>query len=128
EPDKVGHIGGRCLRRFRVVLDYSRKRMILERNKYFREPEEFDMSGAKLVAEGETLNQIRVVGVREKSAAAEAGLRPDDLILRIDGQRADELTLSKIKELFRRDGGNYSLVVKRGEQELRIKLTLRRLI
>jgi hypothetical protein len=44
--------------------------MILEPGKYFSEPEEFDMSGAGLVAEGATLQQIRVVGVREKSPAA----------------------------------------------------------
>jgi hypothetical protein len=84
--------------------------------------------GAGLVAEGETLNQIRVVGVREKSAAAEAGLRPQDVILRIDDQLADVLTLSKVKELFRRDGREYSLLVKRGEHELKIRLRLRKLI
>jgi predicted aspartyl protease len=128
EPDEAGNIGGRFLRRFRVIFDYSRKRMILERGKYFSEPEEFDMSGAGLVAEGETFQQIRVVGVREKSPAADAGLRPQDLILKIDDQRADILTLSKIKQLFRRDGREYSLIVKRGEQELRITLRLRRMI
>jgi C-terminal processing protease CtpA/Prc len=69
-----------------------------------------------------------VVGVREESPAAEAGLRPQDVIVRIDGQPAADLTLQKVKELFRWDGQEYGLVVKRGEQELPIKLEFRRLI
>jgi hypothetical protein len=127
-PGKAGNIGGRLLRRFHVIFDFSRKRMILEKGKYFDEPEEFDMCGAGLSYEGAASQGFRVVGVREKSPAAQAGLRPKDVILKIDGQLATALTLHKLKELFRRDGKEYALVVKRGEQVLQIKLKLRRLI
>ena len=33
-----GLIGGEIFRRFRVILDYSRQRMILEPNKSFNDP------------------------------------------------------------------------------------------
>jgi hypothetical protein len=36
--DTDGLIGGEVLRRFRVILDYSRRRMILEKNKAFDDP------------------------------------------------------------------------------------------
>ena len=40
-----GLIGGEIFRRFKVILDYSRKRMILEPNKSFKEPYNVEMSG-----------------------------------------------------------------------------------
>jgi hypothetical protein len=40
-----GVIGGELLRRFKVILDYSRKRMILEPNKSFNEPYNVETSG-----------------------------------------------------------------------------------
>lgn len=40
-----GVIGGEILRRFKVILDYSRKRMILEPNQNFNDPYDVEMSG-----------------------------------------------------------------------------------
>lgn len=40
-----GIIGGEIFRRFKVILDYSRKRMILEPNKGFNDPYEVDSKG-----------------------------------------------------------------------------------
>lgn len=40
-----GVIGGEILRRFKVILDYSRKRMILEPNKSIKEPYNVETSG-----------------------------------------------------------------------------------
>jgi hypothetical protein len=40
-----GLIGGEIFRRFKLILDYSRKRMILEPNKSFNEPYNVEMSG-----------------------------------------------------------------------------------
>jgi hypothetical protein len=129
EPDEAGNIGGRFLRRFRVIFDLARNRMILEPGKYFRDVDELDMSGAALVSEGdEKLQAFKVVRVRDKSPAAEAGLRPQDTVLAIDGQAARDLTLSAVKDLFRRDGQECSLQVKRDEKELTIRIKLKRRI
>jgi len=40
-----GLIGGEILRRFKVTLDYSRKRMILEPNKSFNDP--YNLEGGR---------------------------------------------------------------------------------
>lgn len=42
--DSEGLIGGEVLRRFKVIIDYSRSRMILERNNAFSDPFEIDDS------------------------------------------------------------------------------------
>ena len=40
-----GLIGGEVFRRFKVILDYSRKRMILEPNKSFNDPYNVESGG-----------------------------------------------------------------------------------
>jgi len=42
----------KSFRRFRLILDYPRQRIILEPNEHLAEPVEEDMSGFELVAEG----------------------------------------------------------------------------
>jgi hypothetical protein len=51
-----GLIGGEIFRRFKVILDYSRKRMILEPNKSFNEPYNVEMSGTQSNASNKSLH------------------------------------------------------------------------
>lgn len=126
DAGKAGNIGGKCLRRFRIIFDYSHQRMILEPNANFPAPDEFDMSGAAIVADGPDLSVIKVLRVRPNSPATEAGLRPLDLIDAVDGKAVREL--ARIKQLFRQEGREYLLRIRRGEQTLQIKIKLRRII
>jgi hypothetical protein len=125
-PGKAGNIGGRLLRRFRVIFDYSRGRMILEPNARLSDPEEYDMSGASLAAEGQSFTLIRVTRVLEPSPAAEVGLRPGDEIVSVDGEPAARLGLSRLREMFAREGREYDLLLKRGERTVRVRLKPKR--
>jgi predicted aspartyl protease len=124
---KAGNIGGGFLRRFRVIFDYSRKRMILEPNSRLTEADEFDMSGAALMSEPPAFDVIKVVRVRPDSPSAEAGLKPQDIIIAVDGQLATTLSLGQIRKMFRVEH-ECRLEVKRGGQIIEVKLKLRRLI
>ena len=126
DSGKSGNIGGKLLRRFRVIFDYSRQRMILEPNRFFSEPDEADMSGLALIAEPPDFKTIMVTRVRPNSPAAEAGLMPQDVITAVDGERATEL--SKLKHLFRQAGKEPLLTIRRGDQTMQMKIKLRRLI
>lgn len=128
EPGRIGNIGGRLLRKFRVIFDYSRRQMILEPTSRLTEAEEFDMSGAALTSEAPAFTDIKVVRVRPDSPAAKAGLQQQDVIMAVDNQPATTLTVSKLRKMFRVEGREYLLSVKRGEQILQIKIKLRRLI
>ncbi|MGA3211251.1 MAG: aspartyl protease family protein [Terriglobales bacterium] len=125
--DYDGTIGGEILRRFKVVFDYSRQQIILERNVNFVDPYNADMSGLFLTARGRNLNEFEVHHVFPKTPAEEAGIREHDSLLTIDGKPAAQLDLQQIRELLEHEGV-YKLRVKRGDQELPLELHTRPLI
>jgi hypothetical protein len=124
----TGNIGGGILRRFKVIFDYPNRRMILEPNSRFTESFESDMSGVVLIAEGAKLDIPKVFYVTDSSPASEAGLRVGDIITAIDGKPSSTFTLDDIREMFKQNGREYLLSIKRGEQSLQIKIKLRGLI
>jgi hypothetical protein len=124
----AGNIGGLVLRRFKVIFDYPHSRMILEPNKGFNEPFEFDMSGVALISESPDFKLIKVNRIIEGSPAKEIGLKAGDVILEVDGRAASEYTLHALREMFKKEGKTYSLKVRRGDESLQFKLKTRRLI
>jgi hypothetical protein len=126
--DDDGQIGGEALRRFRLILDYSRQRIILEPNKHLAEPVEADMSGFELVAEGESLKTLTINEIIANSPAAEAGLQEEDELIAIDGRPVTEFSLAQIRHMLKQEGKEYVLKLKRGSQMLQAKLKTRRLI
>lgn len=127
-PEFDGVIGGEILRRFKVIFDYSRQQMILEPNRYIPDPEEYDMSGMLLIAEGTDLNTFKVRRIIENSPATVAGFREGDVISAIDGKPTSNLTLEQVRQMFKQKGRNYRLTVERDKQKIQTKIKLRKLI
>jgi aspartyl protease/PDZ domain-containing protein len=124
-----GIVGGGLLRRFRVIFDYEHKRMILEPNPHLHDPFEFDMSGAWVISDKPNSNGFRITSVMPNAPALEAGLHVGDVIVAVDGQAAEELTVERLTiEIFRQEGRILELKVKRGNEMLQTRLNLRRLI
>jgi hypothetical protein len=123
-----GAVGGEILRRFKIILDYSRRQMILEPNADFEAPFDVDMSGMALVAEGRNFEAIQISRIYANTPASESGLGEGDTLLELNGAAAEKLGLEQIKRMFRVDGQEFQLVIKRDEQPLEFKLTTRRLV
>jgi len=123
-----GQIGGEVLRRFRLILDYSRQLIVLEPNKHLAEPVEADMSGFELVAEGEGLKTLTINEVLANSPAAEAELQEEDELTAINGRPVTEFSLEQIRQMLKQEGKEYVLKLKRGSQTLQVRLKMRRLI
>ena len=125
---KAGHIGSGLLRRFRVTFDYPHGRLILEPNAAFASPDEYDMSGVSLKAEGTAFDRILVARVMDLSPASEAGLKREDQIVSVDGRPAAGLGLAALRDLFRTPGRQVRLGVERRGEPLSMLLVTRRLI
>jgi hypothetical protein len=127
-PEFDGVIGGEILRRFKVVFDYSRQQMILEPNRQFSAPDEYDMSGMLLTADGSDFKVLKVRHLIENSPATQAGVHEGDVIVAVNGTLASKLSLEQVRRMFRTDGHSYLLTIKRGGKRIPIRIRLRRLI
>ncbi len=123
-----GNVGGEILRRFKVVLDYRHRRLVLEPNAHIKDPDEYDMVGALLIADGPDLKTLKVLRVYPATPAAEAGLKDGDVVTAVDDKPASALNLDVLCDLFRQDGKEHLLAVERGKDTLKIKLRSRRLV
>jgi hypothetical protein len=125
--DFDGIIGGEILRRFTVIFDRPRRRLILEPNVHLLEPYEHNMSGIAVRAEGPR-GTLAIHSVIAGSPAEEAGLREGDELESIDGRPAPEFTLDALYEMFKMEGREYSFRVRRGPAILNLRIRMRRLI
>jgi predicted aspartyl protease len=123
-----GMIGGEFFRRFKLIIDYSRRRLILEPNAHLNDPVEADMSGLEFASEGKDFKQYVVNEVTENSPASEAGFKEEDVLTAIDGRPASAFTLERIRALLRREGEEHALTVKREDKTLTFHIKLRRLL
>ena len=126
--DFAGLIGGEILRKFKVIFDYARGRLILEPNAHYAEPVECDMSGIRFRAYGDDFRTFTVYQVLQDSPAAEAGLRVGDVLAAVDGLTASRFTLDEIYQMLKQEGREYKLSVRRGGARLSVKIKTRRLI
>ena len=123
----AGNIGSQIASRFRVFLDYGRKRLILEPSPTFAAPFGVAMAGVAVRAEGADYRTFTVKEVLEDSPATEAGLVVGDVITAINGTPAGALTLSRLIELFEQPV-TYELTVRRGDAVIQARLTPRKLV
>ena len=124
----AGILGGEFLKRFAVTVDYPRQRIVLRASDAgLGAATEFDMSGMSLAAQGPDLKVYRVRAVIPGSPAEQAGIRVGDELRHIDGEPAETVTLNRIRELLRREG-RYSLVLRRGHEDVQATLQTRRLV
>jgi hypothetical protein len=124
----TGFLGSDLLRRFTVILDYQSQRMLLRPNADFNEPFEVDLSGLELVTEANNYRVIKIKQVRANFPAAKAGLREGDIISVVNGRAAAEYGLDKLMKMFKQDGKECRLIIKRGDKVIRVKLKLKKII
>ena len=126
EPD--GMIPADFLRRFRVFMDYSRNRMILEPNRTYADPPVFDASGLRVHRVPNAPDTMRIYEVLPGTPAAEAGVRAGDQLAALDDVPMQRMSPGMVQEALTREGRETALLLQRGEEILNIRLKLRRLL
>jgi predicted aspartyl protease len=124
-----GVIGNEVLRRTRLVIDYPREVIYLRPvEEAMKQPFPADATGVFMTAGGEDYRVFRVRTVVPGSPAGEAGVKPGDVIDRIDGGPALRYSLEELRELFLRPGKEYELELLRGAERVRVRVTTRVLV
>ena len=126
EPD--GMIAADFLRRFRVFIDYSRNRMILEPQRSYSDPAAFDASGIRVHRTPEAPDALRIYEVLPGSPARELGLRAGDLLISLDDVPANRMSPGMVQEALTREGREVLLLLQRGEDVFTLRMKLRRLL
>lgn len=113
--------GNTIFNRYRVFIDYQRKRMVFEPTpaavRPFAERRTF---GVTLLASGEDLRTFTVSGLRAGAPADAAGFRRDDVIVGVDGRAASAFTLQELRDLLLREGEHHTFRVQRGSETVTI--------
>jgi PDZ domain/Aspartyl protease len=127
--DVAGVLGGEALNRFKVIIDYSRKQLLLIPGSGLSKPSEYyDFLGVQIVGAGEHFNQFQIKAVMPDSPASEAGLQSGDEITAIDGEPATRMTLEQVIGKFSKPGDRRRLDVTRGGKRQTVTVTTRRLL
>jgi hypothetical protein len=124
-----GLVGNDILRRFRVVLDYSRRRMILEPNAHLTDPFRPDLTSNWTGMIGKDKKEgYEVTEVLDDSPASRAGVRAGDVVVAIDGRAVGAISDEDWFAMLKQEGRTLVFDVRRGDQTLKLPLTIRSLL
>jgi hypothetical protein len=116
-PQLGGLIGNDLLRRFNVILNYSRSEIYLVPNGSYDQPFDYSYSGVTIAL---IRGKIVVSDVMKDSPGEQAGFREGDIVLEVNGDKRQDMQIyqgllrtigPKVRVLVRReDGGEVALL------------------
>lgn len=107
--------------RYVATFDFPGGSIYLKKAGRFDQPDTHDLSGLTFLRAG---GRTVVVAVEEDSPAARAGVRPQDVILRVNGEKVEGVPLTPLRRLLAVRGAKVSLLLGRGGQEREVSFVL----
>lgn len=106
----MSHLGLSFLSRHIVTFDFPNSRMYLKKGKGFKKNDETDMSGLHLLR---ISNQTVVYSVDENSPAQKAGIKANDVILKVGNKDANIYDILELRRLLMSgDKQNITMTIK----------------
>jgi hypothetical protein len=112
-PQLGGLIGNDLLRRFNLILNYSKSEIYLMPNGAYYQPFDYSYSGLTI---GLVEGKILVTDVMKDSPAEKAGFREGDIVLMVNGDGRQNVQV--YQELLRTIGPRVKVLVRREEGDL----------
>jgi hypothetical protein len=122
-----GVLGSTLFHDRRLILDYARRRAIIEPGAPLGRDCGYDKSGLTLTAHGAGYREYRVDYVSDHSAGAAAGVQTGDWLLSIDGRPTGQLELSDVRAALSTEGSVRQLRLAREADTVLVALHLHRL-
>jgi hypothetical protein len=125
----AGLIGPDVLSQFDVTFDYSRTRIIFEKNKNYGRRDSYDRAGIWM-GQAPDGKHFTVVDVIAGGPGADAGVKPGDHILSINGENTANLILPDERESIRREpvGNKLTLLLESGGKQRTAVVVLKDLV
>lgn len=125
DPNYIGIIGNKIMKRFDIILDYESNRMILEPNGLMDEEYAVNSSGFFTSPRG---NNVVIDRIQEDSPATKLGLKPGDVLLQVNNTKVTPQNRLFIRDLMENHGKTYTLKWSRNGKEMKGEIQLKRLI
>jgi hypothetical protein len=124
---KAGLVGPDVLSQFDITFDYAHSRIIFEKNKNYGRRDSYDRAGVWM---GQAGKHFAAVDVIAGGPASDAGVKPGDTILAIDGVDTGKLILPDVRENIRREapGKKLTLLLDSNGKRHTAVITLRDLV
>lgn len=101
--------------RYVATFDFPGQAIYLKKGVRFDQPDTHDLSGLSVVRAGG--GRTVVVAVDDGTPAARAGIRPGDVIRKVNGAEAGDMTLTAVRRLLAARGAKVTLVLGRGVKD-----------
>ena len=114
-------LGRGYLSRYVVTFDFPNSVIYLKKGQNFDRSDVVGQTGMSILRrKGVTW----VMSVDDSSPAALAGIRPQDVLLEINGMKTSDISLSALGNLFAENGAEYRILIRRQERNIEIKMTV----
>lgn len=124
-----GTLGGGIFYRFKIIFNFMDGYVYMKKNKKYKDPFNYNMSGITVKAQGLYLDTFEIVDVRANSSAHKADIKVGDKIIRINNHPTHSLELAEINGIFNsRQNRTIRLELSRDGQIIRRKFKLAQII
>jgi hypothetical protein len=118
---EVNYLGLDVLSRYMVTFDFPHQAIYLKKGRQFDKPYRYDHSGLKV---RRVRGQTVVAFVDDESAAAKAGILPGDVLLQIDKELINGMTLYTLKDRLCDEDKKIVLTVRREMRQFDVPVAL----
>jgi len=119
QGERNGSLGSEILRRFHVIVDYSKNKIILRPNRNFKAKFNYNMAGIELSTPVPGTAIYLISNIEKDSPVSKLNIKENDQIVNINGININKFTIHEIYELFRsKEGRKIELRLRRGGDAL----------